>query len=409
MIASRRNILRQEVERSFEGDQVLFLERLVNQPSHTAAVDDVEQLQRTIDERAAAVGLSREVVANPGGGYAAHRIHSTPGVGGGDKAVALIGHCDTVYPRSQGFLTFRRDAPDSPSEGDRGYGPGVLDMKSGLTVILFALQALQRAAPDVFANLRARFVCNTDEEVGSPSSEALFRRLAPLTDMALVFEGGRDEDRIITSRKGTGGFKLTVTGRDAHAGNDHAAGVNAIHAMALLIPRVEAMTDYEQGTTVNVGLVRGGTARNSVPGEAQIEIDVRVTGLAAAKALETAMADLAERPFEGLGGVPERLRQVQVRVEGGLQRAPMEATPESQHLRRRYERYASAAGLGVGEAPLQGGGSDASVLAPLGVPVIDGLGPYGKFFHSPKEWCSLSSLRKRTLALALFLADLVDP
>ena len=400
-----KTALCQAVDEAFESEQVPFFERLVNQPSHTLARADVEMAAGIIDEQAAKIGLLRTVVPDPEGVFADHRVYSTEAAGESDVAIALAGHCDTVYPRSQGFLTLSRDAEDSPSKGDHVRGPGVLDMKSGLSVILFGLQAVERAAPEIFASLKARFICNTDEEVGSPSSRSLYKRLSAVTSMALVFEGGRDEDRIITARKGTGGFTLTAVGRESHAGLDHAAGINAIHALALLTPRVEALTDYERGTTVNVGIVEGGTAKNTVPGKATIGLDIRVTSLDEGRAVEAALHDIATRPFEGLTGVPEKFHEVEVHLDGSMKRPPMEPTPKSQRLRELYERFAGEVGLGVGEAPLQGGGSDGSLLAAEGVPTIDGLGPYGKFFHSPREWSSLTSLSRRTKALACFLAS----
>ena len=287
-------------------------------------------------------------------------------------------------------------------------GPGVLDMKSGLSVILYGLRAISRGAPDVFSCMKLRFFCNTDEEVGSPSSCAMFERFAPKISRALVFEGGRDEDRIITARKGTGAFSLTVTGRSAHAGNDHESGVNAIHALALIIPKIEALTDYSQGTTINVGTVSGGSSQNTVPGDATCVIDVRVISSAEACRIQSALERFAEDPFAGHDNVPERLRQVRVTLDGSMRRPPLEPTPESQHLRGEYEQAAAKVGLGIGEAPLQGGGSDANSLAVYGIPTIDGLGPYGKAFHSPNEWASLDSLKRRTQALACFLATVCE-
>jgi glutamate carboxypeptidase len=395
----------QAVDEAFESEQVPFFERLVNQPSHTFAKADVEAAAAIVDEQAARAGLLRTLVPDPEGVYADHRVFSTEAADDSDLAIALVGHCDTVYPRSSGFLSFSRDAADSPSKGDHVRGPGVLDMKSGLSVILFGLQALQRAAPEILDSLKVRFVCNTDEEVGSPSSRTLYKKLAPVTSMALVFEGGRDEDRVITARKGTGRFTLTAIGREAHAGLDHASGINAIHALSLLVPRVEALTDYDRGTTVNVGTIEGGTAKNTVPGRASIGLDVRVTGVDEGRQIEAALHEIALRPFEGMADAPERFRDVEVHLEGSMNRPAMEPTAKSQKLRELYEKFAGEAGLGVGEAPLQGGGSDGCLLSADGVPTIDGLGPYGKFFHSPREWSSLSSLARRTKALACFLAS----
>ena len=397
-----------EVESAFESQHVPFLERLVNQPSHTAAREDVEAAAKIIDELAAEIGLRHTLVPDPEGEFADHRIHSTPSTSDTDDAIALVGHCDTVYPRSQGFLEFRRDSADGPSAGDHVFGPGVLDMKSGLTVILFALRALAREAPEIFEQLKLRFICNTDEEMGSPNSRQLFEAIAPRTTLGLVFEAGRIEDRVITARKGTGTFTLTAFGNEAHAGNDHESGVNAIHALALAIPQIEALTDYDLGTTINVGTIVGGTAKNTVPANARCVIDARITALDEMHRVETELRAIADWSFPNADQVPDRIREAQLVLEGGILRPPMETTDASTRLRESYEEFARKTGLGSGAAPPQGGGSDANNLAGHGVPVIDGLGPWGQFMHSPREWSSLDSLRKRTAALACFLADQVS-
>ncbi|MGI9517377.1 MAG: M20/M25/M40 family metallo-hydrolase, partial [Pirellulaceae bacterium] len=395
------------VDEAFESLQVPFFERLVNQPSHTAAREDVEAAAAIIDELAAEIGLRRTLVPDPDGTFADHRVHSTPATNDDDQAIALVGHCDTVYPRSQGFLEFRRDAADGPSGGDHVFGPGVLDMKSGLTVILFGLRALAEAAPDIFGDVKLRFVCNTDEEVGSPNSRRLFETIASQTSIGLVFEGGRIEDRVITARKGTGTFIMTANGREAHAGNQHEAGVNAIHALALAIPHIETLTNYDLGTTINVGTIEGGTAKNTVPADARCVIDARISTLEEMRHVESGLSEIANWSFPGADRVPSRIRQAELVLEGGILRPPMETSESSNLLRESYEVFAKKMGLGGGAAPLQGGGSDANNLAGHGVPVIDGLGPWGQFMHSPREWSSLGSLRKRTAALACFLAGQV--
>lgn len=393
------------VDAAFESRHVPFFQQLVEQPSHTAARNDVEMAATLIDTLAAEIGLRRSLVPDPNEVFADHRIYSTPATNDDDPAIALVGHCDTVYPRSQGFLEFHRDDSDSESGGDRVCGPGVLDMKSGLTVILFGLLALRQAAPDVFKKIRLRFICNTDEEVGSPSSRKLFAAIASRTTLALVFEGGRLEDRIITARKGTGSFTLTAIGRESHSGNEHAAGINAIHALALAIPHVEALTNYDLGTTVNVGLVEGGTAKNTVPGKSECLIDVRVSTMDQMRHVENRLQEISRWSFTGADQVPARIREAELILGGGISRQPMESTSRSTRLREAYETFAKKTGLGTGEAPMQGGGSDANNLAAGGVPTIDGLGPWGQFMHSLNEWSSLDSLRRRTQALACFLAS----
>lgn len=392
------------VDEAFESEHVPWFQQLVEQPSYTRARRDVESAAALIDAMTDRLGMRRQLFPDPAAVFADHRVYSCPGTAEDDQAIAVVGHCDTVYPRSQDFLAFRRDTPDSPSAGDHVYGPGVLDMKSGLSVVLFALRAIAHSAPDIFADLKLRFVCNTDEEVGSPTSRAVIDQVAAKTSIGLVFEGGREGDRIITTRKGTGTFTLTVTGKEAHAGNQHSEGINAIHALALLIPHIESLTAYADGTTINVGLVEGGTAKNTVPGQAQCTIDVRVSTAEQAQHVESSLQRLSRWPDVEAISVPARLREAQIVVDGAIRRPPMEATPATQALRTRYEAYAQRQGLGIGEAPPQGGGSDANLLAARGVPTIDGLGPYGKYFHSTKEWSSLGSLRQRTKALACFLA-----
>jgi glutamate carboxypeptidase len=385
--------LEDAIDSHFESAQLELLRRLVDTPSHTWAPDDVELAAQILDEEAARLGLSRRAVPDDEGRFADHRVFSTPACGEQERALALVGHVDTVFPRSLGFLHFVRDE-------DTVRGPGTLDMKSGLTSILFALRAVKESAPDAWSRLKARFVCVSDEEVGSPSSVDLYEELAPLTSAALVFEAGRVDDEIVTCRKGSAVFTVTTRGVAAHAGNKHREGTNAVHALALLVPRIEALTDYDAGLTANVGLFDGGTARNTVPEEAKCVVDVRFTHLADVERVQRFFAELEKDPQ-----LPQRLTAATVSVDGRVARPPMEATDETQALRLRYERHAADVGLKVGEAPLQGGGSDANLLAARGVPCIDGLGPWGQHFHKVQEHSSLDSLKRRTKALARFLLE----
>ncbi|MCH9681528.1 MAG: M20/M25/M40 family metallo-hydrolase [Deltaproteobacteria bacterium] len=400
----QRSIYR-AVEDAFESEQVPFLRSLVDTPSHTAARDDVEAAAKLVDAKAQQLGLAVERTPDPEQRFADHRVFRTPATEADARSLALVGHIDTVFPRSMGFLAMTRDdGPAGPGTGDIVRGPGTLDMKSGLSAVLFAMQAVRHAAPQQWERLRLRFLLNSDEEVGSPSSAPMFERVAPLLTGALVFEAGRTEDRIVTCRKGSARFEFVVEGRSAHAGNQHQEGVNAIAVLAHLVLRAEAITDYARGVTVNVGIIEGGTAKNTVPDRARCVIDSRFLTVADAREVVARMEALAADPF-GDTPVEPRLREAKVVLVGGVARPPMEAIEGTQALRLRYERHAAATGLQVGEAPLQGGGSDANLLAALGVPCIDGLGPHGKFFHNPREWSSLSSLQRRTQALATLLAE----
>lgn len=396
-----------EVERAFETEQVPRLIDWVDQPSHTYAKADVEAMQARIDQLATEMGLRVQKHADAEGRFAAHRVYHPVHVDDSMPALALVGHADTVFPREMNFLSSKR-------EGDTLYGPGALDMKSGLTSMFYALRALQRIEPSLYAQLRVRLVCVSDEEVGSPSSAPLYRQLAPQTTAALVFEAGRVEDRIVVARKGAAGIRIRTRGRAAHSGNRHAEGVNAILALSLLIPQIEALTDYEKGITLNVGLCEGGSAKNTVPEQASCMVDIRFEKQSDGLRVIEHLQALTERPFHEDANnhafqmlplwLQERMKQADFVLEGGISRPPMEASPNNDQLRLSYEPFAQRAGIRVGAAPLQGGGSDANLLAAAGVPCIDGLGPYGKHFHKIEEWSSLDSLQRRTQALAAFLA-----
>ncbi len=376
------------VDACFESHQVPLLRRLVEQPSYTERAADVEAAQQILDAECQALGLCVE--RHSGGDFADHRVYRTPGCAADAPGLALVGHMDTVFPPRLGFLHFER-------EGDVIRGPGVLDMKSGLTLVLFALRALRQVDPARFATLKARFVCVSDEEIGSLSSAGLYARLAPLIRGALVFEAGRLEDAIVVARKGSAVFTLRAQGRAAHAGNRYFEGVSAVHALSLAIPKVEALSQ-KGGVTANVGLITGGTARNTVPDEAHCLIDVRFTRAEQVEPLRQALQQIADAPLPG------RLAGARVELEGRISRPPMEATEASRALLEAYATHARPLGFASEPAPLQGGGSDANLLAARGVPCIDGLGPFGRNFHRVDEWSSLDSLRRRTIALAHFLA-----
>jgi glutamate carboxypeptidase len=391
--------LDEAVRESFERAQVSLLRELVELPSATREVDDVNLASRRLDSAARAAGLGvRRVPAGPHE-VGEHRVYATPAARDeAAPALLLVGHIDTVFPRAMGFFGMRREA-------DRAMGPGVLDMKSGLTEMLFALEAVRAVDAAAYARLPVRVVVVSDEEIGSPSSRALFDSLAPHASAALVFEAGRAHDHIVTRRRGGGLFTIHAEGRAAHAGNRHAEGVSAIHAISVVVLRLEALTDYARGLTVSVGLASGGSAKNTVPEHAEIGVDVRFSSAADVVVLREALERIARDPFEGfeVRWLNERVLRAKVRVEGGVTRPPMEPSERTHALRLAYEPHAAAVGLGIGEAPLQGGGSDANLLASLGVPCLDGLGPFGEFFHETREWCSLSSLERRTQALARFL------
>ncbi len=306
--------------------------------------------------------------------------------------VALVGHLDTVFPLGS-FDTVRRD-------GDVLRGPGVLDMKGGLVVAWQAMHVL--ADQGLLAGLPLRFVIVSEEEIGSPEGRPLIQRELAGAACALVFEAGRKEDRIITARKGSGMASVVARGKAAHAANGHAQGVNAIWAMSRFVDRVQGLTDYDRGITINVGTIKGGEAKNTVPDRCEALIDVRF--------LTTADGEVLLERLRALGAeVAATIPGASIDVSADLSRAPLERTAQNLALFAEYAACAKAAGLGSEESTLIAGGSDASTTAAIGIPSIDGLGPRGTGFHTKEELIEIASLEPKAEALARFLAGRLSP
>jgi glutamate carboxypeptidase len=305
--------------------------------------------------------------------------------------VALLGHLDTVFPPGV-FEGYRVD-------GALRRGPGVLDMKGGLVVVAFALRGLAESFPGGLEALPPlRIVVVADEEVGSPEGAGVIRQAIAGSTAALVFESGRAQDAIITRRKGTGAVNAIAHGKAAHAGNHHAEGRNAIWALARWIDAAQRLTDYDRGVTVNVGKISGGQGKNTVPDRAEAQADIRYITRADGEALTQELRVAAEQAAAAVPGT-------KLELSGGVGREPLERTAASVSLMEAYAAAARASGLGDGEAPLIGGGSDASTSGAMGIASIDGLGPRGKGFHTVDEHIEVDTLVPKAEALARFLVS----
>lgn len=301
--------------------------------------------------------------------------------------IALVGHLDTVFPPGT-FEGYRRD-------GDLARGPGVLDMKGGLVVVGSALRAIAETM-GLGAIAPVRLIIVADEEVGSPEGQKIIQEAALGANAALVFEAGRKEDKIITRRKGTGGIAVFAKGKAAHAGANHRDGVNAIWALARFVDLAQKLTDYDRGITVNVGKFTGGQGKNTVPHEAEALLDIRFCTTVDGERLVGLLRDAASAACAGMEGAS-------ITLEGGIARFPLERSEESARLLAAYAACARASGLGGEEAPLIGGGSDASTTSTMGIASIDGLGPRGIGFHTKDEQIEVASLVPKAQALARFL------
>lgn len=366
-----------------DGEILALTEQMVRINSYTNNVPGVNAVGAQLREALPEAGLSLEVT--PGANTGDHLTFSTPAAANA-PAILLIGHHDTVFPPGT-FEHFEID-------GDVARGPGVLDMKGGLSIVAVVLRALNDA--NLLDRMPLRFVSVGDEEIGSPSSRPMLEALATKARGGLVFEAGRSGDAIITARRGSGTATVLSHGKAAHAGNALASGRNAIWALAKFIDLVQPLTDEARGVSVNVGLVSGGSARNTVPAEARCDLDLRFGDMAGEQDLTHSVLEAARRAAESIEGT-----RVEAHIE--VTRRPWSPTAESLALCDRYAACQLEAGLLAARAPRMGGGSDANTVASVGLPAIDGLGPRGGGFHTHDEHISIVSLQLKAEALLRFL------
>ncbi len=300
------------------------------------------------------------------------------------KGFLILCHLDTVWP--QGTLARR---PWRVME-DRAYGPGCLDDKAGAVVILAALRGLVELG--LLPARPVTVIFNSDEEVGTRSSRALIEEEAGRAGVVFCVEPALPDGALKVARKGTAGYTITALGRAAHSGADHGKGINAIEELAHQILRLQRMTDYTAGTTVNVGRVYGGMRTNIVPEWARAWVDVRVQTL-----------EEARRITEAIEGLQPVLPEARLVIKGGLNRPPMERSPLTLEPLQKAQRIASQLGITL-TGGSTGGASDGNFTAALGIPTLDGLGAVGDGAHSEDEHVIIPSLSERASLMAALLS-----
>jgi glutamate carboxypeptidase len=365
-------------------DYVASLEEMVNVDCGSYTTDGVNRIADLCEARFATHGWSVERIAHrPAAGelrlgdLVVGRLEGT----GGPK-VLMIGHTDTVFdPGTAAERPFR-------VEDGRALGPGVSDMKGGLLAGFLAAEVLQEAG---FAGFeRLTFVCNPDEEIGSPFSREHIRSLAAQADAALVLECARESGAIVSARKGVSDYAVEIVGRAAHAGVEPERGRSAILEAAHKTVALHALNGRWPGVTVNVGVVRGGSRTNVVAERCSIEIDLRSP--------EEETLQAAEAEIERIIG-EHTVPDVSVRVARGGWHRPMEKKDGGARLAALAKEIAAELGLAL-EDVATGGASDANTTSAAGVPTLDGLGPIGGDAHGPREWLDLTSVVPRVTLLA---------
>jgi glutamate carboxypeptidase len=307
--------------------------------------------------------------------------HLVAELDGDGPPLLLVGHTDTVWPEGTlATMPFR-------IEGERAYGPGVYDMKGCLVVLLEAIRLAgeRRRALRVFLT--------ADEEMGSRQARPHLEREAQGCAAALVVEPPGPSGNLKTARKGLGRFRLTVTGRPAHAGTHRYEGVSAVEELAHQVLALHGLNDDARGVSVNVGVVRGGTAENVVAAKAEADIDVRVPRHEDRERLEATLAALEPR-----------LQGASLEVGGGWTRPPLEPSAGAERLFAKAREHGHTLGREL-EAESSGGGSDGNLVGAVGVPVLDGLGAEGGGAHAPNEHVFLPSIPVRAELLARLLRD----
>ncbi|MGB8579907.1 MAG: M20 family metallopeptidase [Candidatus Sulfotelmatobacter sp.] len=297
------------------------------------------------------------------------------------KPVLLLGHFDTVYP-----LGTLAKMPCTIENG-RLRGPGVLDMKSGIALILHAIESLREWHSGLPRPITVFLV--SDEEVGSRSSRKITEALARKSAGVLVLEPGAGlRGAVKTARKGVGEYTLRVKGIAAHAGLDPGKGHSAILELARQITVIAKLNNLRQGISVNAGVIEGGTRTNVVAAEASLKIDVRIKSAKQAAGIDRKLRSL--KPFD---------KFCKLDMTGGINRLPMERTAGVAALYKKAREIAGEVGWNLEEAAV-GGGSDGNFTAGIGIPTLDGLGGVGDGAHAVHEFIVISELPRRALLLA---------
>ena len=352
-----------------------FLQKIVELESPSLEKKYVDKLCEFLGEKCVDLNCDVEIFENENLGNSL-----VARWGKGEKPIFVLCHMDTVWPSGE-----IKKRPFT-IQGRKAFGPGVEDMKAGIMQAIFALEAVQKRG---ICENPITFIFNADEEIGSHTSKHIIEKLAMESKCVLVLEpAGQPGGSLKTGRKGVGTFTITVKGKASHAGSNPDIGINAIEELAHQIIELHRLTNFDVGTTVNVGVIRGGTLSNVVPAEAQAEIDLRVWTKDEADNMEYKIRNL--KPV---------LEGAKIFIEGGLNRPPMERTEGVLKLFKHAQKICSnELGFEVGEIKV-GGASDGNFTAALGVPTLDGLGAVGDGAHSINEFIYLDYIPQRTALL----------
>ena len=370
-----------------ESQALQFLERLVNIDSGIDNPDGIAEVAHIIGDRLLTMGFTVEYIEHPG--ICTHVLARKKGTTG-NTPVMITGHMDTVFPRGTAA------ARPFTIKGEMAYGPGVLDMKGGITTALTALEALYESGwndKDITV-----FFCG-DEETGHPHTDAVdyFKKVAAGQAAVFNMESGRPDGAVVIGRKG--GIKpvVEIEGKTAHAGNEPEKGANALLEMVYKLADIQKITDKERGISVNVGVIRGGVADNVVPAEAIAKIDIRFSKVDDADGILNALREIAAKNYvAGTKTVLKGDRIVYI---------PMETTAGGQKLFELVQAKGRQLGIPEIGGMVVGASSDSCWTTIAGAPTVCSMGPRGGLNHSEREYIFVDGLVERAKLLALCLTE----
>lgn len=343
--------------------------------------DDAAAVTRMAEWVAERVAPHARVKFFPGKRFGKHlRCEFKPKRAPADRRVLAIGHLDTVWPvGTLKTMPFREEA-------GRLYGPGVFDMKGGISFFLMAMEAIRELGLRPAAQVTLLLVA--DEEVGSLSSRPLTEETARDADLALVLEPAMGAEGMLkTARKGTGLYRVHVQGRPTHSGIDFEAGASAVLEMARQVQTIAGFTQLAKGVTVNPGVLQGGTKSNVVAAEAELRGDLRFW--------KTRDGEAVVRKLRALKPIDKRCA---ITVEANLNRPALERSAGVKRYFQHARAIAAELGVDLREAST-GGASDGNFVAALGVPVLDGIGAVGDGAHAAHEHLLVGRMPDRAALL----------
>lgn len=367
-------------------EMLSLLEKLVNIDSGSHHKKGIDEVGGILKEAYEELGFAVDVIEEAENGNNMVITYH----GSENPTMLAVAHMDTVFRIGT--------ASERPFtiEGDRAYGPGVIDMKASQVSLLYALKALKENNQGALEKIQ--IVLNGDEEIGSHTSRPIIEKFAEGKKYALIMEPARKDGSLVTARRGAGRYSVYVTGKAAHSGIEPQNGISAIEEIAHKIIKLHALTNHEDGISVSVGLIEGGESVNTIAPSAAAHVDVRITYAEQAEEIDRQVREIC---------TTSDVAGTTIRLEGGINRPPMVKNEQTIQFLELIKETGDELGIKITDVAT-GGGSDASFTSAMGVSTIDGLGPVGGNAHSVDEYLEVPTLVERTSLLAEVIRKLAN-